>query len=219
MKIISEYTLTKDEIKKYRSKGYEIYYGNETFKINQGESVGFLLDTLYKSTIDLITSLLYRRYKKSKITIKYKDKIYKLRTITDWSYSYKDPKLGKTITEEHIILKDYKLKRAEYFVNLKQKKDATRINNLLVNLDNKIPEDLDKLLEAFTGLYDIEIGYGTEFELEDKLRAYISIKWYLDNDIEYIRDILGYLPTEEKMFETTSFGNETYLEDFIYKNT
>ena len=44
MKIISEYTLTKDEIKKYRNKGYEIYYGNESFKINQGESVGFLLD-------------------------------------------------------------------------------------------------------------------------------------------------------------------------------
>ena len=29
MKVISEYKLTQDQIKEYRNKGYEVYYGYE----------------------------------------------------------------------------------------------------------------------------------------------------------------------------------------------
>ena len=46
MKVISEYKLTQDQIKEYRNKGYEVYYGYENPNIKPGESVGFLLDNL-----------------------------------------------------------------------------------------------------------------------------------------------------------------------------
>ena len=63
MKVISEYKLTQDQIKEYRNKGYEVYYGYENPNIKPGESVGFLLDNLYSSTINLIDTLLHRKTK------------------------------------------------------------------------------------------------------------------------------------------------------------
>ena len=83
MKVISEYKLSQDQIKKYRNKGYEVYYGYENPKIKRGESVGILLDTMYTTTIELIDSLLHRKTK-SKITIKYKDKTYVISSPDEW---------------------------------------------------------------------------------------------------------------------------------------
>ena len=89
MKVISEYKLTQDQIKEYRNKGYEVYYGYENPNIKPGESVGFLLDNLYSSTINLIDTLLHRKTK-SKISIKYKDKSYNLSIPDEWQYKYYD---------------------------------------------------------------------------------------------------------------------------------
>ena len=68
MKVISEYKLTQEQIKQYRDKGYEVYYGYENPSIRPGESVGILLDTMYTSTINLIENLLHRKTK-SNITL------------------------------------------------------------------------------------------------------------------------------------------------------
>jgi len=215
MKVISEYQLTQDEIKNYRNKGYEVYYGYENPIIKPGESVGFLLDTMYTTTIDLITGLLHRKTK-SKISIKYKDKTYSVSTPDEWEYKYYSDKDRKWKRNIHPILEEYYLKRSEYFERQEQIKKSNHMNAILDYYDNKIPEDLDNILNTFARLYEVPVDYES---LESKLRAYASIKYYLDNDIEYSRDILGTPVNEEPMFETISFGNETYLEDMIYKCT
>ena len=212
MKVISEYKLTQEQIKEYRDKGYEVYYGYEEPYIKKGESVGFLLDTMYKSTIDLITDLVHRKVK-SKITIKYKDKVYNIQTYTDWQYKYYDNHRWYTV--QHPILDEYYAKRDEYYEQKSRAQAKKQTDYVLDYFNDEIPQDLDAMLEDFAGLYDIQIDYSS---LRSKLLAYASIKYYLDNDIEYSKDIMGKDPKEEAMFECISFGNETYLEDYIYKN-
>lgn len=212
MKVISEYKLSQEEIKEYRNKGYEVYYGYENPKVKTGESVGILLDTMYSSTIDLINALLHRKVK-SKITIKYKDKTYKIQTPEEWETKYYED--HRWFRQQHPILQEYYEKRAEYFEQKKLESATTHMNYVLEYFNQEIPEDLDIILNNFAPLYDIQIDYES---LESKLLAYASIKYYLDNDIEYSRDVLGRNPDEESMFECVSFGDETYLEDMIYKN-
>ena len=211
MKIISEYTLTSEQIKTYRDKGYEVYYGYEKPYVKQGESVGLLLDTMYKSSIDLIGSLLYRKIK-SKITIKYKGEVYHISTPDEWQHKYYENHRWHTVN--HPILNEYYLKRTEYFEqkNLDKAKEQTK--TVLEYFHSEIPEDLDLILNNFARLYDVDYTDN----LKDKLNAYANIKYYLDNGFEYVRDIVNTLPNEEPMFDVISFGNECYLEDYIYKN-
>ena len=214
MKVISEYKLDKEQIKEYRNKNYEVYYGYEKYSIKPGESVGILIDNMYTSTINLIEGLLHRKTK-SRITIKYKEKTYSISTPDEWLFKYYDDKKRRWCRIIHPILEEYYLKRNEYNEQKEITKAKEITNTLLEHLDNKIPEDLDNLLSTFAPLYDIQIDYNN---LESKLRAYMSIKYYLDNEVEYSKDILGHTPDEEPMFETISFGNERYLEDMLYKN-
>ena len=212
MKVISEYKLTQDQIKEYRNKGYEVYYGYENPNIKPGESVGFLLDNLYSSTINLIETLLHRKTK-SKISIKYKDKSYNLSIPDEWQYKYYDDQLKRWISVQHPILKEYFIKRSEYFEEKKQAKETEHMNYLLSCI-HEIPKDLDLVLNTYSRLYEVD-NDGT---LESKLRAYMSIQYYLTHNIEYSKDILGKTPEEETMFDCVSFGDETYMEDYIYQN-
>lgn len=215
MKIISEVKLSNEQIKNYRGKGYEVYYGYENPVIKNGESVGFILDTMYKSTIDRIVALLYRK-NKSKITILYEDKQYSLMIPEDWEQKYYDQSQHKWIKIQHPILEAYLGKRAEYFeeLALKKAKDSTSI--MLEYFKQKIPNDLEQFLRAFAPLYDIDVDYEST---DNMLRAYANIKFYIDNGIEYSRDIIGQEPGEGNPFEVISFGDDTYLEDYIYKES
>jgi hypothetical protein len=66
-------------------------------------------------------------------------------------------------------------------------------------------------------------------DIIDKLRAYQQIQFYQDNEIPYINErVID--PEDEPMFigkfrieyeepvEIISFGDEVYLDDFVYKN-
>ena len=212
MKVISEYKLTQEQIKQYRDKGYEVYYGYENPSIKPGESVGFLLDTMYKSTIDTIEKLLHRKTK-SNITIKYENKTYNISVPNEWSHKYYED--NHWVTIEHPILSIYKEKRSDYFEQKQIAKDKDTTNYVLNYFHNEVPKDLDTILNNFSRLY--EVTY--EDNLQSKLLAYASIKYYLENDIEYSKDVMGFNPDEEPMFECISFGDETYLEDMIYKES
>lgn len=214
MKIISEYKLTQEQIKNYREKGYEVYYGYEHPSIKPGESVGILLSTMYKSTMDMIDDLLHRKTK-SKITIKYEDTVYHISIPEDWKYKWYEQKEHKWCSFTHPLLIEYNNKRASYFEDKAQKKSKEHMSSILEYFDNRVPEDLDVVLNNFARLYELDIDYDS---LESKLRAYQSIQYYLDNDIEYSKDILGISPDEESMFDCISFGDETYLEDVLYKH-
>ena len=212
MKIISEYKLPKDLINEYVKKGYKVYYGYEKPMIKLGESVGILLDTLYASSIDLINGLVHRKTK-SKITVKYKGINYHIESPDDWEYKYYDDQLHKWIKKQHPILQEYYSKRSEYFEKQNQIKAKNKTERVLDYFNNEIPEDLDAILETFTKLYDIQVDYES---LESKLLAYASIQYYLENDIEYSRDVIGNSPDEEPVFDCVTFGDETYLEDTLY---
>ena len=214
MKVISEYKLTQEQIKEYRNKGYEVYYGYEKPNIKSGESVGFLVSTLFNTTMDTINTLLHRKIK-SKITIKYGDKIYNISTPDEWQKKWYEAKDHKWYKYTHPILEEYYSKRTEYFEQQKLDKEKIKMKTVLEYFNQEIPEDLDIILNNFAKLYDIDVDYES---LRSKLLAYASIKYYLDNDIEYSRDILGHSPDEEPIFECISFGDETYLEDMLYKN-
>lgn len=211
MKVISEVKLTKEQIANYVEKGYEVYYGYENPYIKQGESVGFILDTMYKSTIDTIISLLYRKHK-SKITILYEGKTYTLSTPYDWQHSYKEN--NKWYKIQHPILQIYLSKRNEYFEKLDLETAKNKTEIILEYFEHKVPDDLEQFVKAFAPLYEIDVDYQS---LDDKLKAYASIQYYLENDIPYSKEVKGIDDSEEAMFETISFGDLTYLEDMIYK--
>ena len=215
MKIISEVKLTDEQVKNYRGKGYEVYYGYENPVIKSGESVGFILDTLYKSTIDTITSLLYRKHK-SKITLLYCDNKYSISIPDDWERKYYEQSEHKWYKIQHPVLEAYLAKRSEYFEEQSIKKAKEKTDTILRYFENSIPTDLEQYVKTFAPLYELDVNYEST---DDMLRAYANIQFYIENGIEYTRDIIGQEPGEGNPFEVVSFGDQTYLEDYIYKES
>lgn len=229
MIIISEYKISDEQIKEYHDKGIRFAYGNQTPEIHRGEAVGILLDTMYKSTIDLIEKLLFTKHN---VTLKYNDKSYKLATLEEWKNTTQNDKdMLKLETYKHPILKIYLEKRKEYFDKIKNEKRNKRFEDLLIeyNVDQIPDEDeMNNLLAAFAPLYQIDIAQD-RFE---KMQQYFQVQYYLDNDIPYVDEVKGIKPEDELMFEgikfktfyeepieIESFGNEIYLEDYIYSNS
>lgn len=225
MLVISEYKITNDEIKKFKDKGYRFAYGYEQPVIKPKESVGFLLDSMYKSTIDLIERLLWSKHI---VTIKYDGKSYTLHSLDEWKYTHQSEKDAlKLKTDKHPIYQIYLDKKAEYN---RQRYAKTKRNQLQFVSDCKDAEDLDQILSAFAYLYDINVDYDDTYS---KLAAYQQIKWYLDNNIDYINPA-PVIPYDEtpmfNMFQVPSptdveevvlvyYGDEEYFEDTHYKIT
>ena len=63
MIVISEYSIAPSAIENYHNKGYRFAYAKDNPVIRPKESVGVLLNTMYKSTIELIEKLLYYKHK------------------------------------------------------------------------------------------------------------------------------------------------------------
>lgn len=157
--------------------------------------------------------MLYRK-KRSIITLKYKDKLYTIDCLTDWQEKHWDGVTKHNVTTNHPVLSEYYNKRAEYKEHHELVKANESMSILLDYFNNKIPDDLDTMLSTFARLYQLDIDYDS---LDSKLRAYMNIKFYLDNNIEYCNDIIGVNPTEESRFEVTMYGDIEYLEDVAYR--
>lgn len=231
MLIITEYKLNEKTVTKLQTKGYRIAYSYETPYIKKNEAVGFFLDKLYKTTVDLIENLLYHNHN---VTLKYDNKVYVLNSLEDWKYTYQSETDMLQLTQyKHPIYRVYLDKRKEYLEKQKTNSLKEQFQELLVNNNiTEFPEDkeIESILNTFAYLYDVN------YDKKDKLetyKAYFQIKWYLDNNIEYINEIRGIDPEDEPMFSNfkfkippyeepineTSFGNLEYFEDYIYKNT
>lgn len=231
MIVISEYKLDDETIRSYRAKGYRFAYGYESPVIKPKESVGILLDTMYKPTMDLIDTLLFRKHT---VTIKYKDMTATLSSLDEWKRSYQSETDSLKMTFEcHPIYKIYLDKKAEYYEARKAANIRDRFDLVYSYIGtSNIPEDaeLDNFISAFAHLYQVDVDY---MDRLSKLTAYIQIKWYLDNDIPYVnepmsislddepmfRDLRFKIPPFEPPIEEISFGDATYFEDFVYKNT
>lgn len=229
MLIISEYKLSKELIEAYHSKGYRIAYGYQEPRIFKGESVGILLDNLYRSTIELIEQLLYSKHK---VTLKYEGKTYLLESLDEWRRTYQSDKDQlKTESVYHPIYQDYLDKKKEYRDKAKIHRINTQFEALKHAFRTEFPsdEELDTIIKTFSPLYQLDIDYNDRLS---KLTGYYQIKWYLDHGIEYVNPapVIDYkdsgLPfhfntgikssTEEP--EIISFGDETYFEDFVNKS-
>ena len=231
MIVISEYLLDEETIKAYKDRGYRFAYGNEHPYIKPRESVGILLDTMYKSTMDLIDTLLFRKHT---VTLKYDDETYTLSNLDEWKKSYQSDEDSLKMTFEcHPIYKIYLDKRAEYFATKKAEKIEKQYDTVYDYIDRKdIPNDdeLDNFLRTFGYLYQVDVDYTDRLS---KLYTYIQLKWYLEHDLPYANEPMSIDVDDEPMFSTIqfkippfeppieeiSFGDATYFEDFVYKNT
>lgn len=200
MKILTEYK-SKEEPNTFKALST---FGITIKDFKPGEAVGIYLKTLYPSTIDLIESLLYFKHP---LTLKYENVQYKLHTLEDWKQTYQDPDDQiKTKTDRHPILKAYLDNRKEYN---EQKLAKSLTNQYQIILENfKLPseQEIDSFLQNLAPLYEVDVDYSDNLS---KYRAYIQIKYYLDHDFEYSR------PANAAFI--MPIGNETYLEDLIYK--
>lgn len=231
MIVISEYLLDDETIKAYKNKGYRFAYGNEHPVIRPKESVGILLSTMYKPTMDLIDNLLFRKHT---VTIKYEDMTVTLSSLDEWKKSYQSDKDSLKMSFEcHPIYKIYLDKRAEYFATKQAEKIEKQYETIYDYINKKdIPndEELDNFLRTFGYLYQVDVDYTDRLS---KLYIYVQLKWYLEHDIPYVNeprsididdepmfsDLKFNTPPYEEPIEEISFGDATYFEDFVYKNT
>ena len=228
MLVITEYKLTKSTIDFYHSRGYRVCNIFDKPVIKPKESVGFLLDTLYKQTIELIEYLLFTKHT---ITIKYQDKSYKLTSLDDWKYTHQDEKdCLKQKSDKHPVLLSYEANRREYFDKLRTYNLKKQYKILTEILEDISDEELDNFVRTFAPRYQLDIDLNSKI---DKLKAYYQIKYYIDNDIPYSNPAPVIAVDEVPLFkasmfqmdykanceeyDVTYFGNEIYLEDTIYK--
>lgn len=231
MIIIYENKLTKEERKAFNRPGIRTARSTSREnvpEIGHYEEVYFILDQLYKVNIELINNCLYH---KQKIKIKYDGKTYTLSSLVDWDYTYQSDKdCLKTTHYRHPVLKSYLDKRSEYFEKKNLEKEKDKYQELVELYQGKLPDEseVDNFLGTFAKLYQVDVDYN---DYRNKMLQYYQINWYLDNDIPYANDPSGISLDDELMFdedmfnisyeepiEEVSFGDETYFEDYCYKN-
>ena len=234
MKIIIERPLTNEEWNKLQAQGIDTTYTVKdalTIKdFYRGESVGFYLDALLKPNIELINDLLFRKHP---VTIKYLDKVYKLNTLDEWTYSYQsDTDQIKTKRFNHEVLIAYYENRKKYFESKKIKKTKEQLQALtLLDAPTETEFEIEMFLSTFGRLYDIHIDWNDEVS---KLTAYQQLKWYIENNIDYANEVKCITPEEtpyftadmfqedEEMLEQISaypLGDDEYLADTAYKKS
>lgn len=201
MIVITEYKLDKEQTNKYIAKGYRIARSNDNPYIKPKESVGFLLSTLYPSTINLIEKLLYFHHT---ITLKLDEKVYTLNSLEDWKYTCQsDTDPLKQVTKKHPVYQAYLDNRKEYIAKQKAKKLSDEYELHFIDIPE---EELSLFLSANAKYYGISVDFNNKI---DMFKAYQQIKYYQEHDI----------PVEyEEPEEVEYFGDVTYLEDMIYKN-
>lgn len=222
MKVIYENELSDEKLQMYDDMGIEPVRKLLPNDIERGELVIFYLSTLLYRNIDLIGYLLATNHN---VILKYLGKVHKLTHIDEWRRTVQDPKDQlKTISIKHPILEAYYEKRREYNLRMKDIKAKEKYD---VVITEELPDDLDMYLQAFAPRYNVEYDDNTV----SKYLAYQSIKFYIDNNIEYSNPAPVIDIDETPLFglkfnfdskisepEIESFGDEKYMEDYINKS-
>jgi len=211
-------------------------YNTELNKINhalvkRAPAIIFRLEELYSSTKDAIEYALY--LKKPVKIITPEGVTYKDISLAEWKNTYTEH--GKTVTHKHPVLQLFDDARKEYF----EFKNMRKARETIAQATEGISESEDNI-KAFVAImsrqYKLDVDW---FDTASLYNAYRNLQWYLDNDIEYALDknevfTVGVIEPEESGFFTKemfnydcnnefatedceSFGDETLLEDVIYK--
>lgn len=223
MKVVTEHLLSDEQLQYFDDHGVEVYMYLPKEEIERGEAVGFYLSKFKPYNADLIGYLLATKHN---VSIKFKDKSFKLTHIDEWRKTIQDPKDQiKTISIKHPILEMFDEKRREKSQKRKDYKAKLKYNALV---PDTIPEDLDEYIQAFAPRYGIDY----EDTIVSKYQAYQSIKFYIEHNIEYSSPAPVIEPDETPLFglkfnfehksveepDIESFGDEIYMEDFINKS-
>ena len=244
--IISEYKYTNEELKKLREQkavvNYTLLpqfyqsYATEIAKINytlirRMNGVIFRLSDYYAGTKDAIEYALY--LKKPVKIITPEGVTYKLDTQEEWKCSYRDTN-NCNVSIKHAVLLQFEQRRSEYYnkVNAIKAKD---IYNRAVEGIEETKEEIERFVRTFAPQYKMDVDYSNWVEL---CNTYKSIKFYYDNNIPYDLDrneifTRGATDPDDTpyftssmfdmsvnyydSFEEESYGDETLLEDMIYK--
>lgn len=223
--IISEYKYNKNELEKLRQQGCVVNYtlmpqfyndyNTELTKINnrliyKASALIFRIETFYSGTKDAIEKALY--YKK-KCKIIYQNETYVLNNLSEWKYSYGYGKDAHTF--KHKLLQIYEAQRSAYYENKSNTKEEKQKRQdryeFCTEGVTESEEEVYRLVNTFKHLYDIQVDMECK---QDVYLAYKSIAYYLENDIEYSNEPQG----EDFPYEIISFGDPTYMEDYIYQN-
>lgn len=216
----------------YQSYALEIARINYTL-IKKSTGIIFRLQDYYAGTKDAIEYALY--LKKPVKIITPEGNTFKLDTKEEWKYSYKDTN-NRNITTKHQVLLAFEEKRSSYYeaINLSKAKERYQFNTENIT---ESQEEIERFVRALAPQYKIEVNYADWVEL---CQAYKSIKFYYDNNIPYelnrneiyssgaiepedtdyfTLDMFDTSNTVAIPYEEESFGDETLLEDTIYKGS
>lgn len=134
--------------------------------------------------------------------------------------------LGESDWRQHQIKKIFDEKQKQ---DKQIKDDHTRQIQIEELMDTQLTEEQLIYTRTFARLYQIE------YNEDDTLETFIvhqQVKYYVDNNVPYdipVHSTLGLLDPDETPFaditfqdpedylEVTSFGNQIYFEDYVYK--
>ena len=242
--IISEHRYNQQEMKKlqeqkaivnytllpqfYQSYATEIARINYTL-IKKSTGIIFRLQEYYAGTKDAIE---YALYLKKPVKIITPDGVYKLSTKEEWKQTYHEN--GKYRSLKHQVLLTFEEKRLEYYEKVNTIK-AKAIYEHAVEGIEETKEEIERFVRALAPQYKVEVDYSNWVEL---CNAYRSIKFYYDSNIPYELDknevfMRGSIDPDDtscfnsSMFNTSNnfydtfeeelYGDQTLLEDMIYK--
>lgn len=217
--IISEYKYTKNELINLRKQNCLInylmlpqFYSNYSAELEKANdliikkcsAIIFRIENFYAGTKAAIEKALFF---KKKCKLIYEGQEYILSSLDDWKSS---TGYGKdAVTTKHYLLQLYEDQRREHFYAIQDAKEKERYALALENVNEDVNE-VYRFVNEFKYLYDLDVNMN---DTADVYTAYKSLKFYLENNIEYSNEPQG----EDFPYEIISFGDENYMEDYIYK--
>lgn len=243
--IISEYKYSKNELRKLQEQKAVINYtllpqfyqsyAEEIQRINyqlirKMNGIIFRLEEYYSGTKEAIEYALYLKKPIKIITPEGQE--FKLQIQEDWKKSYKLNR--KTMTTKHPVLAEFDQKRSDYYEIKNAIKKEMSYKKATEDI-TETKEEIERFVRAFAPQYKIDIDYRDWVEV---CTAYKSLKFYYDNCIPYdfdhneiytrgviepeytpffTKEMFDYSQVDYEVFEEESIGNETLLEDMIYK--
>ncbi len=245
--IISEYRYTLPELKKLKEQqavvNYTLLpqfyqsYSQEITKINytlirKMQGVIFRLSEYYAGTKDAIEYAL--SLKKPVKIINSDGKEYKITSLDEWKVVYKDSN-NRNEVHKHTVLLEFEQHRNKYYEHVNIIKAKEKYQQAVDGIEES-KEEIERFVHAFAPQYKLDVNYNDWVEV---CNAYRSLKFYYDNDMPYelnhneVFTVGAMEPYETGYFDEAMFdmdvsiydcicteenyGNETLLEDMIYK--
>lgn len=199
--------------------------------INKAKALIFRVENFYAGTKEAIELALLKHKTIRVIT---PEKSYIIRSIDEWRYTHYENTTSHT--RKHEVLLMFEEQRRAYYEAIHIAKEKERYTRLTDGLDID-KETIESFVRALAPQYKLDVNYD---DFASICQAYKTLLFYYDNNFSYDLDqyecfVKGAIdPDESEYFNSTmfkintdyefpvqdltSFGDATYMEDYIYKN-